>query len=747
MTRRKFTVRGMTCSSCSAHVEHDVNSLEGIIKVEVNLMVATMSVEYDENKLTEQDIIAKVNSGGFNACIYEKNRAFNKENELIEKQKLKKLIASLILMFVLMYFSMGEMLNLPLPHIFENHKYMYINGLIQLILLIPIIILNSNYYINGFKRLIKLSPNMDSLVAIGSVASLIYGLFSLVMLMIGSFTNNHELIKEYHMQLYFESAGMILALVSLGKYIENKSKGKTTKAISKLLDLTPKFATIIKEEKEYEISVDDIKIGDIIIVKPGTSIPIDGIVIKGISSVNESSLTGESIPVLKEKDSFVKGGTINLNGVLYIEATCESTDTTLQKIIDLVEVSSSSKAPIARLADKVSLYFVPTVIGISILSFIIWMLLNKSFEFSLARAISVLVISCPCALGLATPIAIMIGTYKAVDFGILFKSGVAIETLNKVDTIVFDKTGTLTYGMPKVTDIIPLNISQEELIKITYSVEKNSEHPIAYSINYYAKEHNIDSYEITNFENIIGYGVKASINNETIYCVKKEMVNIDFNNNIYETLSNEGKTVIFVIKNETLLGMVALKDVVKPSSISAINNLKQLNKKTIMLTGDNEIVASIIAKECGIDEYIAGVLPDEKANEIEKLTNNKNVVAMVGDGINDSVALTKANVGIAVGSGTDVAIESAQVVLMNDDLNNIVTTLKLSNKVINNIKTNLFWAFFYNILFIPISAGILYPPFGIVLNPMICALAMSLSSICVVLNTLRITKIKKGDLS
>ena len=747
MTRRKFTVRGMTCSSCSAHVEHDVNSLEGIIKVEVNLMAATMSVEYDENKLTEQDIIAKVNSGGFNASIYEKNRAFNKENELIEKQKLKKLIASLILMFVLMYFSMGEMLNLPLPHIFENHKYMYINGLIQLILLIPIIILNSNYYINGFKRLIKLSPNMDSLVAIGSVASLIYGLFSLVMLMIGSFTNNHELIKEYHMQLYFESAGMILALVSLGKYIENKSKGKTTKAISKLLDLTPKFATIIKEEKEYEISVDDIKIGDIIIVKPGTSIPIDGIVIKGISSVNESSLTGESIPVLKEKDSFVKGGTINLNGVLYIEATCESTDTTLQKIIDLVEVASSSKAPIARLADKVSLYFVPTVIGISIFSFIIWMLLNKSFEFSLARSISVLVISCPCALGLATPIAIMIGTYKAVDFGILFKSGVAIETLNKVDTIVFDKTGTLTYGMPKVTDIIPLNISQEELIKITYSVEKNSEHPIAYSINNYAKEHNIDSYEITNFENIIGYGVKASINNETIYCVKKEMVNIDFNNNIYETLSNEGKTVIFVIKNETLLGMVALKDIVKPSSISAINNLKQLNKKTIMLTGDNEIVASIIAKECGIDEYIAGVLPDEKANEIEKLTNNKNVVAMVGDGINDSVALTKANVGIAVGSGTDVAIESAQVVLMNDDLNNIVTTLKLSNKVINNIKTNLFWAFFYNILFIPISAGILYPPFGIVLNPMICALAMSLSSICVVLNTLRITKIKKGDLS
>ena len=747
MIRKKFTVRGMTCSSCSAHVEHDVISLNGVSKVDVNLMGATMYVEYDENILNEQDIINKVNSGGFEASIYVKNRAFNKENEIQEKRKFKKLLVSLILMFILMYFSMGKMLNLPLPTIFDNHKYIYVNGIIQLVLLVPIIILNSHYYINGFKRLIKLSPNMDSLVAIGSVASLIYGLFSLIMLMIGSFTNNHVLIETYHMQLYFESAGMILTLVSLGKYIENKSKGKTTKAISKLLDLTPKFASILKNDEEFEISVDDINIGDIIIIKPGTNIPIDGVVIKGVSSVNESSLTGESIPVLKEKDSVVKGGTINLNGVLYIKATCESTDTTLQKIIDLVEVASSSKAPIARLADKVSLYFVPTVIGISIISFIIWMLFNQSFEFSLARAISVLVISCPCALGLATPIAIMLGTYKAVDFGILFKSGEAIETLNKVDTIVFDKTGTLTYGMPKVTDIIPLNTTKEELIKITYSVEKNSEHPIAYSINDYAREFNIDSYEITEFENIIGYGVKGKIETDTIYCIKKEIVNVEFDNDLYETLSNEGKTVIFVIKNNTLLGVIALKDIVKPTSINAIKNLKEMNKKTIMLTGDNSIVASIIAKECEIDEYISGVLPDEKALEIDKLTQSGKIVAMVGDGINDSVALTKANVGVAIGSGTDVAIESAQVVLMNDDLNNIVTTLKLSKKVINNIKTNLFWAFFYNILFIPIAAGALYPVFGIVLNPIICALSMSLSSICVVLNTLRITKIKKGDLS
>ena len=745
MVRKKFTVRGMTCSSCSAHVEHSVSKLDGVASVQVNLMGATMHVEYDDTILSENDIINTVNSGGFVASIYEKNRAFNVENEKQEKKKFKKLVASIVLMIVLMYFSMGEMLNLPLPKIFENHKYIYINGLIQLVLVIPIIILNSHYYTNGFKRLIKLSPNMDSLVALGSVASLIYGLFSLIMLMIGSFTNNHTLIEEYHMQLYFESAGMILALVSLGKYIENKSKGKTTKAISKLLDLTPKTAILLKDNEEIEINVDDIKIDDIIIIKPGTNIPIDGIVINGTSSVNESSLTGESIPVLKEKDCLVKSGTINLNGVLYIKATCESSDTTLQKIIDLVEVASNSKAPIARLADKVSLYFVPIVILISIISFIIWMIVGKPVEFSLARAISVLVISCPCALGLATPIAIMLGTYKAVDFGILFKSGVALETLHKVDTIVFDKTGTLTYGMPKITDIYPYNITEEELVKVAYSVEKNSEHPVAFSINTYAEENNIEPYETTNFENIIGYGVKATINNDIIQCVKKEMVNIEYDNNIYTKFTNEGKSVIFVIKNNELLGMIALKDVVKPTSINAIKNLKQMKKTPIMLTGDNELLASIVAKECGIDIYISGVLPDQKANEIEKLKKEGKVVAMVGDGINDSVALTTSSVGIAIGSGTDVAIESAQAVLMNDDLNNIITMLKLSDKVINNIKMNLFWAFFYNILFIPIAAGALYPLFNIVLNPMICALSMSLSSICVVLNTLRITRFKKGD--
>lgn len=742
MIRKKYTVRGMNCASCSAHVEHSVKAIKGVSLVEVSLMGATMIVEYDELLVNDEQIINTVNNGGFNASIYIKNRAINQDNKNVEQKKFKKLIISITLLIILMYFSMAHMLKLPLPNFFNT--YPFINGLIQLTILIPIILLNSHYYTNGIKRLIKLSPNMDSLVAIGSIASLVYGIFSLVMVIVGYINKDYILINQYHMQLYFESAGMILTLVSLGKYIENKSKGKTTKAISKLLDLTPKTALILKDNEEIEIEVDDIKIGDQIIIKPGTNIPIDGIVINGTSSVNESSLTGEAIPVLKEKDDLVKSGTINLNGILYIKATCESSDTTLQKIIDLVEVASNSKAPIARLADKVSLYFVPIVMSIALITFIIWLLVGEPLEFALARSISVLVISCPCALGLATPIAIMIGTYKAVDFGILIKSGQALEILHHIDTIVFDKTGTLTYGMPKVTDIYSLIDDKNEVIKYAYSLEKNSEHPIAYSINTYASTNNIDTYDVDNFENIVGYGIKGIINNDEIYCGKLSNIDEELTN-IYEQFLNEGKSVVFITKNNIIQGMIALKDVVKESSVNAINHLKNMKKTPIMLTGDNPTLANIVAKECGITEVISGVLPDGKASVIEELKNTGKKVAMVGDGINDSVALTSASVGIAMGTGTDVAIESAQVVLMNDDLNNIVTMLELSNKVINNIKMNLFWAFFYNALFIPIASGILYPLFGITLNPMICALAMCMSSICVVLNALRLTKFKKGE--
>lgn len=743
MIRKKFSVSGMTCSSCSAHVEHDVSLVKGVNHVEVSLMTNSMIVEYDEERVDEDKIIKAVENGGYSASIYVKDRKLNNDNKKEEKNKLKKLIASIILMLILMYFSMGPMIGLPLPLIFENHQYAYLNGLIQFIFLIPIIILNKHYFINGLKRLFKFSPNMDSLIALGSGASLVYGIFALIMIIIGIQTQNMALIERYHMELYFESAGMILTLVSLGKYFENRSKRKTTQAITKLLDLTPKMALLLKDNIEVEINVDDIKVGDVLIVKPGTSIPIDGKVIDGMSSVDESTLTGESMPVLKKIGSLVKSGTTNINGILKIEATCESNDTTLQKIIDLVDVASNSKAPIARLADKISLYFVPAVIGIAIVTFIVWILISHDFEFSLARAISILVISCPCALGLATPVAIMVGTYKAVNYGILIKSGESLETLHKVNTIILDKTGTITYGKPHVTDIITYHIDEEELLKIAYSLEKNSEHPLSYSINQLAISKEITSYEVKHFENILGKGIKGVIHDQEYFIGNTSLINQEYDLKRYQELSNKGKTVIFVFTNREVLGMIALKDEVKPSTIDAIEMFKKLEVETIMLTGDNEDTAKVIAEECGITKVIAKVLPEQKAKVVEEVKASGKIVAMVGDGINDSVALTMANVGIAMGSGTDVAIESAEVVLMKDDLSEVATAIQLSKKVIANIKMNLFWAFFYNILFIPIAAGVLYAPFHITLSPMICALAMSLSSICVVLNALRINNFKK----
>lgn len=743
MIRKKFRVKGMTCTSCSSHVEHSVKSLDGVLNVEVNLMAATMIVEYDEEKVSDAIIIETVNSGGFNASIYIKGERLNEENELENKRRLYSLIASIVLMIILMYFSMGEMLKLPFPNILKNHQTAYFNGIIQIILLIPIIILNKHYFTNGYKRLFKLAPNMDSLVALGSTFSLIYGLFATIMQIKGVIDGDNVLIERYHMELYFESSGMILTLVSLGKYVENRSKGKTTKSISKLLDLTPKKGLILKDNEEIQIDVDDIKIGDVLIVKPGENIPIDGIVIRGITSVNESTLTGEAIPVLKEENSVVRSGTINLTGVIYIKATCESNDTTLQKIIDLVDVASSSKAPLARLADKVSLYFVPIVLLISLITFIIWMIIYKDFEFAFSRSVSVLVISCPCALGLATPVAIMIGTYKGVDYGILIKSGTALEELHDVDTIVFDKTGTITNGKPTITDLIAYDISEEELLQIAYSLERNSEHPLSLSINEFAQEKNIESFTVSNFENVVGKGIKGIINDKLVYCGSKSYLNHNIDNDLYERLSNDGKTVIFVFTDEKLYGLIALKDEIKSTSKDAILELKKMNIKSVMLTGDNEGVAKTIAKECEIDEVIAGVMPEDKAMYIEKIKSKGSTVAMVGDGINDSVALSTATIGIAMGSGTDVAIESAGVVLMKNDLTDVICAIKLSKTVIKNIKTNLFWAFFYNTLFIPVAAGLLYPFIGLTLSPMICALAMSMSSICVVLNALRINNFKK----
>lgn len=744
MIRKKFNVGGMTCSSCSAHVEHDVQKLEGIQQVDVSLMTGTMVVEFDEAITSNQQIIEAVQNGGYTASIYNRSKKLNETNDKEEKKKRNVLIASIILLIVLMYFSMGSMLGLPLPRIF--HDYAYLNGLIQLLLLIPILVMNRHYFINGTKRLFKMSPNMDSLIALGSIASLGYGLFAWIMVILGVIYQRHDWIENYHMELYFESSAMIVVFVSLGKFIEKKSKGRATKAIGELLDLTPKTATLIQGNTEVEIEVEDIQIGDIVLVKPGTLIPIDGKVVEGMSAVDESSLTGESVPVTKEIGSLVKSGTTNLNGVMKIEASCESFDTTLQKIIDLVDVASNSKASTARLADKVSLFFVPIVMAIALVTFVIWIIVKQDFEFSLARAISVLVISCPCALGLATPVAIMVGTYKAVRYGILIKSGESLENLCAVNTVVFDKTGTLTRGLPVVTDVIPVSASKQELMQIAATLEKNSEHPLSHSIVEYAKQEKVNLLEVVEFENCIGQGVKGKIEDIEYFCGQASFLNQPYQQEPYEALLSEGKTVVFVFSKEKILGMIALRDELKPTSVQTVEALKALHIDVVMLTGDQKKVADVIASDAHIDHVISQVMPEEKASVIETLHTEGKKIAMVGDGINDSVALMKADIGIAMGSGTDVAIDCAEVVLMKDDLTDIPTAIALSKKVIRTIKMNLFWAFFYNACFIPIAAGALYYVNGLVLSPMLCAIAMSLSSVCVVLNALRINMFRKESI-
>lgn len=741
ITKKKFNVQGMTCSACSSHVDKAVSNLDGVIKVDVSLMTNTMVVEFDYTKVSISTIIETVNNGGYTASLYKRNQGLDEKNLSDTKKRKTKLIISIILMLVLMYFSMGEMFNLPLFDILHQPQTAYLNAVVQIILVVPIMILNKHYFINGYKRLFKLSPNMDSLIAIGSSASFIYGIFATIMMIIGSVNHNETLINKYHMDLYFESCGMILTLVSLGKYLENKSKGKTTEAIGKLVNLAPSKTIRIKDGHEEEIDVNELMIGDVILIKPGTNIPIDGVVIQGISNVDESSLTGEAIPICKEEGSVVKSGTTNLNGVLYVKCSCEVLDSTLNKIIDLVEEASNSKAPIAKLADTVSLYFVPIVIGISIVTFIVWMLIGKDFEFSLARAISVLVISCPCALGLATPVAIMVGTYKAVDYGILIKSSEALEILHNVDTIVLDKTGTITYGKPEVTNVIGISSEVSEIIKIAYSLEKNSEHPLSLSVIDYATKNNISSYDVTEFENVIGKGIVGVINNQKYYCGNVKLLTCEYDENLYNSLTNDSQTVVFLASENEVLGIITIKDQIKKDSYKAIKMFKELSLDTYMLTGDNKNTANKIAREVGIDNVISDVLPDMKAQAIESLQKEGRKVAMVGDGINDSIALIKSDVGLAIGNGTDVAIDSANIILMGEDLSSVATAIRLSKNVISNIKMNLFWAFFYNSICIPIACGVLVP-LGFTLNPMVGAVAMSMSSVCVVLNALRIRKFK-----
>ena len=752
MLKEKFDIQGMTCSSCSAHVERAVKKIDGIHSVNVNLLTNSMVVAYDEKQINTSNIIKAVIDAGYNANISNVNKKENKNDEI--KNMKKRLITSFIFLIPLMFIAMHQMifnvLNIDIPkilkEIFVGVDNAIIFAFVQLILLIPIIFVNRNYFKVGLKRLFNKSPNMDSLIAIGSGASIIYSLFATVMIVIGWHNSNFLIVEKYSKELYFESAGTILTLITLGKYLEAKSKGKTTDAISKLVNLTPKTAIVLKNGKEEIILTEEIDIDDEVIIKPGTSIPVDGIIVSGNSDIDQAAITGESLPVHKEVGDEVVSGSINKYGVLRIKAIKTGDNTTLAQIIKLVEEASNSKAPISRLADKVSGIFVPIVILISVIVTIIWLLLGYSFEFALSIGIAILVISCPCALGLATPVAIMVGTGKGAENGILIKSAESLELLHSINTVVLDKTGTITEGNLKVTDIIT-ELEETEFIKIIMSLEKSSEHLLAEAIVKFANEKNIESFDITEFEAVSGRGVKAKINNNIYYggnisFMKENNIELcEFDQKAIELL-NKGKTCLYFATDTKVFGIVGISDVLKDTSKEAIDLLKEEKVEVIMLTGDNEIVAKNVGNELKLNKIIADVLPAEKEKEIQKLKKEGKKVAFVGDGINDSPALVSADVGIAIGSGTDIAFDSADIVLMKNDLLDVVTAIKLSKATINNIKLNLFWAFFYNTIGIPIAAGVLYPTFGLKLNPMIGAAAMSLSSVCVVTNALRLRKFK-----
>lgn len=757
MKKVKFDVQGMTCSSCSSHVERAVNKLNGIKNVNVNLLSNNMIVEYDEQKIDNNEIIHAVVQAGYNASLSEKkekkNNKKDKNKENIKSMK-KRFIISLCFLIPLMYVSMHHMLyewfKLPVPEFIKNIFHGTENSInysfTQFILLLPIIYVNRNYFIVGFKRLFKGTPNMDSLIAIGASAATIYGIFAIYMIGYGLGHNKLEIVDRYMMDIYFESAGTILTLITLGKYLETKSKGKTSDAISKLINLTPKTAIVIKDGKEIETDLDKIIIGDIIEIRPGSSIPVDGVVVEGSSSIDQASITGESIPVEKNIGDTLISGTINKNGYLKMKATKVGEDTTLSQIIKLVEEASNSKAPISKIADKVSSIFVPTVIIIAIITIIIWILAGQSFEFALTMGIAVLVISCPCALGLATPVAIMVGTGKGAENGILIKSAESLEMLHSINTVILDKTGTITEGKPVVTDVVT-SMEQKDFLIIAGSLERKSEHPLAEAITNKAKKEKIEFIEIQEFQSTSGRGIQGKINGQKYFAgniafMYENKININEFKSSSDKLASKGKTVLYFASENKLLGIIAVADVIKETSYVAIKEMKKRGIETIMVTGDNHVVAETIAKEVGINKVVSEVLPQDKEKEVEKQQLKGRKVAFVGDGINDSPALIKADVGIAIGSGTDIAIESADIVLMKNNLEDVVTALGLGKAVIRNIKTNLFWAFFYNCIGIPIACGILYPSLGLKLNPMIGAAAMSLSSVCVVTNALRLRKYK-----
>lgn len=740
--KQDFDIQGMSCAACSSRIEKSVSKLDGIKQVNVNLLTNHMQVDYDESLLNNQKIIDCVVNAGYGATLPQtKQVEIKKEDPALELKN--RFIYSLVFMLPLFYVSMGHMMGLPLPSILLGHENALIFAFTQFLLCLPVLIINKKYYTNGFKALFHGTPNMDSLIAIGSSASFAYGIYAIYMLAYGFGHMDMALVEKYHMELYFEGAAMILTLITLGKYLETKSKGKTSEAIEKLMKLGAKEAILFVDNKEVMVPVENVMVGDILVLKPGMSVPVDGIVTQGSSSFDESAITGESMPVPKEVNDVLTCATINLEGTVKFKATKVGSETTLAQMIKLVEEASSSKAPIAKLADQISGIFVPTVIIISLISFVVWMIAGQSFSFSLSIAISVLVISCPCALGLATPVAIMVGMGKGASNGILIKSSEALETAHKVKTVLLDKTGTITSGQPSVSDLV---IMDSDLLMIASSLEYNSEHPLAKAIIKYSKQENIEIHKMDDFEAVFGKGVKGKINHDYVYGGNVRFMienNIDVSDieDKINAFADEGKTPLIFAKNDHVIGIIACLDTIKESSKEAIKKLQKQGIKVVMVTGDHLKSATAIQKMVGVDEVIAQVLPSEKAEVVRKY-QKEGLVAMVGDGINDALALTSSDVGIAIGAGSDIALESAQIVLMKDDLFDVSNMFKLSKATMTNIKQNLFWAFFYNAILIPLAAGVLYPVFALKLNPMIAAAAMSLSSFSVVSNALRLKRFK-----
>lgn len=775
MVKEQFDVTGMTCSACSSHVEKSVSKVEGVDKVSVNLLTNSMQVEFDDTKINAKNIVKAVEDAGYGAArknngtqrgTEDGKKETSQEGMSLQQKNIvamkRRLVLSLIFWIPLMYVSMGHMvynwLGIPMPPITMNYFHGNENAITyaftQLLLLCPILIANQKYFSNGFKTLVRRSPNMDSLIAIGAGAAIVYGIFAIYRIGYGLGHGDMAVVAQYSHDLYFESAGTILTLITIGKYLETKSKGKTSEAITKLMNLAPKTVTIIRNDVEQVVDISEVAVGDFFIIKPGEAVAVDGVIEEGRSSFDESAITGESIPVLKQEGDKVVSASINKAGLIKARAVKVGEDTTIAQIIRLVEEASSSKAPIARLADQIAGIFVPTVIGIAAVTFLVWLFVGGTFEFAMSAAIAVLVISCPCALGLATPVAIMVGTGKGAENGILIKSGEALETAHLIDTVVLDKTGTITQGKPVVTDVDCYgSYTRDELLHIAGSLEKGSEHPLAEAIVNHCNQQKIAISSVKEFRAVFGQGIIGTVGERMFYAGNEKLMaekQITLKGEVQERiriLAAQGKTPLIFADEKQLIGIIGVADVVKPTSKDAVREFQNYGIHVIMLTGDNEVTAEAIRQQVGIDEVIAGVLPTQKEEKISALKAAGHKVAMIGDGINDAPALASADVGIAIGAGTDVAIESADVVLMKNDLLDAAGAIRLSKAVIRNIKENLFWAFFYNVIGIPLAAGLLYPFFGIKLNPMFGAAAMSLSSICVVSNALRLKTLRLNKIN